>query len=167
MPHLIPVYSALTWPLTGEVNNTDYLLTIITLSHKDLSDFEKGHIVMARQLVQSISKLAALVGWFRLQCSHQKWSKEGKAVNQRQGHWWTWGAKAGRTHSASQRVIYGHIDTDQFAHGDLVCGLPGEHMGPGCSMGRRQASGGSVMLWAMCYCEHGVLLFSCGCYFDT
>ena len=27
--------------------------------------------------------------------------------------------------------------------------LPGEHMAPGCTMGRRQAGGGSVMLWAM------------------
>ena len=27
--------------------------------------------------------------------------------------------------------------------------LPGEDIAPGCTMGRRQASGGSVMLWAM------------------
>ena len=27
--------------------------------------------------------------------------------------------------------------------------LPGEHMAPGCTMGRRQAGGGSVMLWAV------------------
>ncbi|KAK3519268.1 hypothetical protein QTP70_023136, partial [Hemibagrus guttatus] len=27
--------------------------------------------------------------------------------------------------------------------------LPGEHMAPGCTMGRRQASRGSVMLWAV------------------
>ena len=27
--------------------------------------------------------------------------------------------------------------------------FPGEHMAPGCTMGRRQAGGGSVMLWAM------------------
>ena len=27
--------------------------------------------------------------------------------------------------------------------------LPGEYMAPGCTMGRRQAGGGSVMLWAM------------------
>ena len=27
--------------------------------------------------------------------------------------------------------------------------LPGEHMATGCTMGRRQASRGSVMLWAM------------------
>lgn len=27
--------------------------------------------------------------------------------------------------------------------------LPGEHLAPRCIMGRRQAGGGSVMLWAM------------------
>ena len=27
--------------------------------------------------------------------------------------------------------------------------LPVEHMTPGCTMGRRQAGGGSVMLWAI------------------
>ncbi len=55
---------------------------------KDLSEFDKGQIVMARQLGQSISKTAALVG-----CSQsavvnifQKWSKEGTVVNRRQGH---------------------------------------------------------------------------------
>ncbi|XP_051512983.1 uncharacterized protein LOC127417191 isoform X1 [Myxocyprinus asiaticus] len=43
--------------------------------------------------------------------------------------------------------------------------LPGEEMAAGCTMGRRQAGGGSVML--------NVLLgnlgswHSCGCYFDT
>ena len=30
-----------------------------------------------------------------------------------------------------------------------VCCLHGEHMAPGCTMGRRQAGGGSLMLWAM------------------
>ena len=50
---------------------------------KDLSEFDKGQIVMARQLGQSISKTAALVG-----CSqsavvsiYQKWSMEGSVVN--------------------------------------------------------------------------------------
>ncbi|ROL43997.1 hypothetical protein DPX16_10281 [Anabarilius grahami] len=55
---------------------------------KDLSEFDKGQVVMARQLGQSISKTVALVG-----CSqsavvriYQKWSKEGIVVNRRQGH---------------------------------------------------------------------------------
>ncbi|KAK3528931.1 hypothetical protein QTP70_012850 [Hemibagrus guttatus] len=50
---------------------------------KDLSEFGKGQIVMARRLDQSISKTAALV-----ECSqsavvsiYQKWSKEGTVVN--------------------------------------------------------------------------------------
>uniref|UniRef100_A0AAY5L9N5 Tc1-like transposase DDE domain-containing protein n=1 Tax=Esox lucius TaxID=8010 RepID=A0AAY5L9N5_ESOLU len=30
-----------------------------------------------------------------------------------------------------------------------VSHLPGEHMAPGCTMGRRQAGGGNVMLWVM------------------
>ncbi|KAK3527502.1 hypothetical protein QTP86_023720 [Hemibagrus guttatus] len=53
---------------------------------KDLSEFDKRQIVMARQLDQSISKTAALVG-----CSQsavvsicQKWSKEGTVVT---GSW--------------------------------------------------------------------------------
>ncbi|KAG9346225.1 hypothetical protein JZ751_008050 [Albula glossodonta] len=55
---------------------------------KDLSDFDKGQIVMARRLGQSISKTAALVGCSRsaVVSTYQKWSKEGKAVNRRQGH---------------------------------------------------------------------------------
>ncbi|KAK3536469.1 hypothetical protein QTP86_013796, partial [Hemibagrus guttatus] len=55
---------------------------------KDLSEFEKGQIVMARQLDQSISKTAALVGCSRsaVVSIYQKWSKEGTVVNQRQGH---------------------------------------------------------------------------------
>ena len=35
---------------------------------------------------------------------------------------------------------------DGFVH--LRC-IPGEHMGPGCTMGRGQTSSGSAMLWAM------------------
>lgn len=55
---------------------------------KDLSDFEKGQIVMARRLGQSISKTASIVGCSRaaVVSTFQKWSKEGKLVNQRLGH---------------------------------------------------------------------------------
>ncbi|MBN3307699.1 PTH1R protein, partial [Amia calva] len=55
---------------------------------KDLSDFDKGQIVMTRRLGQSISKTAALMGCSRsaVVSTYQKWSKEGKAVNRRQGH---------------------------------------------------------------------------------
>ncbi|ROJ44626.1 Zinc transporter ZIP11 [Anabarilius grahami] len=55
---------------------------------KDLSEFEKGQIVMARGLGQSISKTAALVGCSRsaVVSIYQKCSKEGTVVNRRQGH---------------------------------------------------------------------------------
>ncbi|ROL51966.1 hypothetical protein DPX16_19485 [Anabarilius grahami] len=55
---------------------------------KDLSKFDKGQIVMARRLGQSISKTAALVGCSRsaVVSIYQKWSKEGTVVNRRQGH---------------------------------------------------------------------------------
>ncbi|CAI5647008.1 unnamed protein product [Oreochromis niloticus] len=55
---------------------------------KDLTDFDKGQIVMARRLGQSISKTAALVGCSRsaVVSIYQKWSKEGTVVNHRQGH---------------------------------------------------------------------------------
>ncbi|KAK3533020.1 hypothetical protein QTP70_006231 [Hemibagrus guttatus] len=55
---------------------------------KDLSEFDKGQIVMARRLDQSISITAALVGCSRsaVVSVYQKWSKEGTVVNWRQGH---------------------------------------------------------------------------------
>ncbi|KAK3573882.1 hypothetical protein QTP86_032854 [Hemibagrus guttatus] len=55
---------------------------------KDLSEFDKGQIVMARLLDQSISKTAALVRCSRsaVVSIYQKWSKEGTVVNRRQGH---------------------------------------------------------------------------------
>ena len=65
---------------------------------KDLSDFDKGQIVMARWLGQSISKIAALVrcSWSAVVSTYQKWSKEGKAKNRRKGHdRGTRGVKAG------------------------------------------------------------------------
>ncbi|KAK3521036.1 hypothetical protein QTP86_025032 [Hemibagrus guttatus] len=59
---------------------------------KDLSEFDKGKIVMARPLDQSISKTAALVGcsWSAVVSTYQKWSKEGTVVNRGQ----SWAAKA-------------------------------------------------------------------------
>ncbi|ROL52522.1 Sodium/potassium-transporting ATPase subunit beta-1-interacting protein 2 [Anabarilius grahami] len=55
---------------------------------KDLSKFDKGQIVMARRLGQSIFKTAALVGCSRsaVVSIYQKWSKKGTVGNQRQGH---------------------------------------------------------------------------------
>ncbi|ROL52927.1 hypothetical protein DPX16_8490 [Anabarilius grahami] len=50
---------------------------------KDLSEFDKDQIVMARRLGQSISKTADLMGCYRsaVVSIYQKWS-----VNRRQGH---------------------------------------------------------------------------------
>ncbi|KAK3516133.1 hypothetical protein QTP70_005421 [Hemibagrus guttatus] len=55
---------------------------------KDSIELDKGQIVMAERLDQSISKTAALVGCSRsaLVSNYQKWSKEGTVVNRRQGH---------------------------------------------------------------------------------
>ncbi|KAK3543536.1 hypothetical protein QTP70_023867, partial [Hemibagrus guttatus] len=49
---------------------------------KDLSEFDKGQIVMARPLDQNISKTAVLVGcsWSAVVRIYQKWSKEGTEV---------------------------------------------------------------------------------------
>lgn len=54
--------------------------------HKDLSEFDEGQIVTARQL--GTSKTAALMGcfWSAVVSMYQKWSKKGQPVNQRQGH---------------------------------------------------------------------------------
>ena len=45
----------------------------------------------------------------------------------------------------------GRMNYASFTSLDRVCVrcLPGEHMVPGCTIGRRQASRGSVILWAM------------------
>ncbi|KAK3544669.1 hypothetical protein QTP86_026149, partial [Hemibagrus guttatus] len=141
--------------------------------HKDLSEFDKGQIVMARRLDQSISKTVALVGCSRLQGYLSKvhycsFAKEGTVVNRRQGHGWprhmgsegwpVWSdptdellllkllqtlmlvliERCQNTQCITVCCVWGCIATDQ----------PGQHMGPGCTMGRRQASGGSVVLCA-------------------
>ena len=55
---------------------------------KDLNEFDKGQIVMARLLGQSISRIAAPVGCSRSAVVSicQKWSMEGTVVNWRRGH---------------------------------------------------------------------------------
>ncbi len=51
--------------------------------NKDLSDFDKGQIVAARQLCQSISETVRLVGcyWSAFVRTEQQWSKEGQTTN--------------------------------------------------------------------------------------
>ncbi len=85
------------WPLTGEVNNTDYLFITAPVigwntlgsmwtfwpqswcvrSRKMiLASIVKGQILMARRLGQSISKTAALVG-----CSQFPWGTHGPRMH--------------------------------------------------------------------------------------
>ena len=51
-----------------------------------------------------------------------------------------------------KKVVWSDEAPFPFDHVDgrvFVRHLPGEVMAPGCTVGRRQAGGGSVMLWAM------------------
>ncbi|XP_065118090.1 fibroblast growth factor receptor 1-A-like isoform X1 [Paramisgurnus dabryanus] len=64
-----------------ESSSQKFLLYVLEAGKMDLSDFDKGQIVMAIRLGQSISKTAALVGCSQsaVVSTYQKWSKEGKA----------------------------------------------------------------------------------------
>lgn len=55
---------------------------------KDLNDFDKGWIVIAKELGQNISKTAGFLGWFQdaLVSTIQKLPKGGKTIPQLQGH---------------------------------------------------------------------------------
>jgi len=66
----------------------------------------------------------------------QQWTREHQNWTTEQWKKLAW--------SDESRFLLHHVD-------GRVCvrRLPGEHMAPGCTMGRRQAGGGSVMLWAM------------------
>lgn len=98
--------------------------------HKDLSDFDKCQIVMARRLGQSISKTAGLVGCSRyaVVSTYKKWSKEGQPVNRRQAFSFR---SCGRLGAC---VLF-------------TCGRDGRRI----HHKKRQAGGGSVMLWAILY----------------
>ncbi len=56
--------------------------------NKDLSSFEKGQIVMARGLGQSISEMTRLVGyfWSAVVRIYQQWCKKGQAMNAPMAH---------------------------------------------------------------------------------
>lgn len=59
---------------------------------KDLSDFDKGLILMARRIGQSIYKTANLVGCsqYLVVSTYQKWCKEGQLVNRCQDYGCPW-----------------------------------------------------------------------------
>ena len=65
---------------------------------------------------------------------HQQWKHEHQNWTMEQWKSVVW--------SDESRFLLHHVD-------GRVRRLPGEHIVPGCTMGRRQAGGGSVMLWAM------------------
>jgi len=66
---------------------------------------------------------------------HQQWAREHQN--------WTTEQWKKVARSDESRFLLHHVDGRVRVHR-----LPGEHMAPGCTMGRRQADGGSVMLWA-------------------
>ena len=67
---------------------------------------------------------------------HQQWAREHQNWTTEQWKKVAW--------SDESRFLLHHVDGRV-----RVRRLPGEHMAPGCTMGRRQAGGGSVMFWAM------------------
>ncbi|KAK3538082.1 hypothetical protein QTP70_028642 [Hemibagrus guttatus] len=67
---------------------------------------------------------------------HQQWAREGQNWTTEQWKKVAW--------SDELRFLLHHVDGR--VHVRL---LPGEHMAPGCTMGRRQDGGGSVLLWSM------------------
>ncbi|ROL46605.1 hypothetical protein DPX16_3702 [Anabarilius grahami] len=103
--------------------------------HKDLSEFDKDQIVMARRLGQSISKTAALVGCSRsaVVSIYQKWRHEYQNWTTEQWKKVAW--------SDESRFLLHHVDGRV-----RLRLLPGEHMAPGCTMGRRPAGGGRVTI---------------------
>lgn len=58
-------------------------------------------------------------------------------------------------HSAESPVLLHHVDNRVCA-----CDLPGEEMAPGCTMGRKEAFRGSMMLWEVFLMEPWLLDFT-------
>ncbi|KAK3543232.1 hypothetical protein QTP70_014109 [Hemibagrus guttatus] len=104
---------------------------------KDLSEFDKGQIVIARQLDQNISKTAALVGCSRsaVVSIYQKWSKEGTVMNRK-----------------GRKVCIAYLGNTWQQ--DLLW-----EEGNACNYGH--ACSGNVLLGNLGSCH------PCGCYFDT
>ncbi|KAK3508303.1 hypothetical protein QTP70_019525 [Hemibagrus guttatus] len=80
--------SGVTRPICGIMGTVRLVAAGKMDKRKNLIEFDKGQIVMARPLDQSISKTAALVGCsqFAVVSIYQKWRKDGTVVNRRQGH---------------------------------------------------------------------------------
>lgn len=72
--------------------NTVAVLEAGQLTHKDLSDYDMGNIVIARYLGHSISKITGLVGcpWSSMVTTYQRFVQEVKQVNWQQDYGHTW-----------------------------------------------------------------------------
>ncbi|GBN34478.1 Transposable element Tc1 transposase [Araneus ventricosus] len=99
----------------------------------DLSEFDRGQIVMARRLGTSTIETARLVGCSRYAAVsiHAKWINDGDTRSRRQG--------VGRP-----RVIK---EKGRRRLSDWVRHLPGEQFLPSCTAGHTQAGGGGIILW--------------------
>ncbi|KAK3522841.1 hypothetical protein QTP86_005647 [Hemibagrus guttatus] len=91
---------------------------------KDLSEFDKGQIVMARPLDQNISKTAALVGCSRsaVVSIYQKWSKKG--IRGEGPNWFelktAWGGTNAGTKEGSCKKISGSQTAESVHQGNAM-----------------------------------------------
>ncbi|KAK3511937.1 hypothetical protein QTP70_027583 [Hemibagrus guttatus] len=127
-------------------------------TRKDLSEFDKGQIVMARPLDQSISKTAALVGCSRsaVVSIYQKWSKEGTVVNRRQGH--------GRLRLIDARMVDKFVGTWKMVSSDNF----DEYMKAlGVGFATRQVGNRTKPNFTLCVDDHGLICMKSQSTFKT
>ncbi|KAK3520557.1 hypothetical protein QTP70_026490 [Hemibagrus guttatus] len=130
---------------------------------KDLSEFDKGRIVMARPLDQSISKTAALVG-----CSQSVVPQTSQGAHADPMHRQQWGFEH-QNWTTEQWKKVAWSDESRFLHVDgrvcasLTWGTHGTrmHYGKKVSQRRQCHALGNVLLGNLGSCH------PCGCYFDT
>ncbi|GBO08521.1 hypothetical protein AVEN_170901-1 [Araneus ventricosus] len=140
----------------------------------DLSEFDRGQIVMARRLGTSITETARLVGCSRsvVASIHAKWINNGDTSSRRQGVGCRCVIKEKDVGDCPACVIVnyayngpGNIETGLCMSGRVdwsdesrflihhVDGrvrlrrLPGEQLLPSCTAGHTQAGAGGIMLW--------------------
>lgn len=80
-------------------------------------------------------------------------------------HWCTWGAKAGAIEE-DHLVWWITLSFPSRGWPGASQDVPAKHLAPECTMGRRQADGGSVVLWAE-YCYENLGSWQpCGSHFE-
>lgn len=88
--YIVAVTLAKVWEILTDqsVLKVHVLKTRKMGKRKDLSNFEKGQIAIARSLGESISKTASPVGhsWDALVSTYHMWAKEGQLTNQQHGY---------------------------------------------------------------------------------